>query len=301
MKHFRVVGVAMGGLSREREISLKSGLAVKRSLEALGFETVVLDPKESGWHRPLLEGRVDVVFNVIHGHPGEDGVLQGFLDLLQIPYTGSGVLGSALAMDKLQSKRIWQSCGLPTPPWVGLHQERDLGRALSELGLPLMVKPVAEGSSIGMAKIESEEALARHWQAAKEMTLFAERWIEGEEYTAAFVGDRWFPLIRIETKRPFFDYEAKYFASDTKYIVPSGLPAEKEQKLQELAQAAVSALGVEGWGRVDFLLDGEGRPWLLEINTVPGMTSSSLVPKAAEAGGINFHQLIEMILTTVSV
>ena len=295
----KTVGVAMGGLSREREISLESGHAVLKALSELGLRTVALDPLQENWHRPLLSGEVDVVFNAIHGHPGEDGVLQGFLEMLGIPYTGSGVLASALAMDKLKSKRLWRSCGLPTPPWVELKGPASIEEAVSRLGLPLIVKPAAEGSSIGVSRIESPEELEARLGRSEGERLFAERWIEGKEYTAAFVGDRWLPLVRIETGRDFFDYEAKYLSEETRYWIPSGLPPEEERRLQELSRKACEILSVEGWGRVDLMVDREGEPWLLEVNTVPGLTPKSLVPKAARAAGIAFPQLIEMILETV--
>lgn len=293
----KTVGVALGGKSREREISLQSGRAVLRALQELSFRTVALDPAESEWFRPLLLGEVDLVFNAIHGHPGEDGTLQGFLDLLGIPYTGSGLLASALAMDKLQCKRIWKSCGLPTPPWVELSGEERLEEAIARLGLPMIVKPAAEGSSIGVVKVETEEALEARWREG-EARLFAEKWVEGEEVTAAFVGDLWFPLVKIETDREFFDFEAKYLSEKTRYLVPSGLSEEREGALKRLASEACRVLGVSGWGRVDLIVDREGSAWLLEVNTVPGLTDHSLVPKAASALGIGFKELISMILKT---
>ncbi|HKJ08266.1 MAG TPA: D-alanine--D-alanine ligase, partial [Gammaproteobacteria bacterium] len=223
----------------------------------------------------------------------------GALEVLGLPYTGSGVLGSALSMDKVRSKRVWQGAGLPTPPYAVLRESSDLNAA-RELGYPLMIKPAREGSSIGMSKVEQASDLEGAWLAAAgyDREVLAERWIVGGEYTAALLAGEALPLIRLETPRSFYDYEAKYQADSTRYLCPCGLSVEQEERLQELALRAFDALGAAGWGRVDFMLDGEDRPWLIEANTVPGMTDHSLVPMAARAADIDFGQLVWRILET---
>lgn len=296
---FGKVAVVMGGAAAEREISLKSGRAVLAALKRLGVDAVGLDIGARPLP-PLLEGSYDRVFNILHGRGGEDGVLQGALEALGIPYTGSGVLASALSMDKLRTKLCWKSDGIPTPPWQLLRCEEDLARCAATLGFPVIVKPSEEGSSIGMSKAENPEQLKSAWKIAAgfRCEVFAETWIQGREYTAGVLDDAALPMIRLETPRLFYDYEAKYFADTTRYHCPCGLEPERERALQELALKACRTLGVSGWGRVDLLLDNDGCPWLIEVNTVPGMTDHSLVPMAAKAAGIDFDELVWRILET---
>ncbi len=295
---FGKVAVAMGGDSAEREISLISGRAVTAALQRRGIDAVAVDIGD----RPLaaLTGQgFDRVFNVVHGRGGEDGVLQGLLEAMGLPYTGSGILASALSMNKVAAKLCWRGAGLPTPDWVVLETEADLVRCGESLGFPVIVKPVLEGSSIGMAKAEDEAALADAWRAARVFgPVMAESWIDGVEYTAALLEDEILPLIRLETPRAFYDFEAKYRADDTRYLCPCGLASAEEWALRRLAWQACRVLGVEGWGRVDLFQDRHGRPWLIEVNTVPGMTDHSLVPMAARAAGIDFDQLVWRVLET---
>lgn len=295
---FGTVALLLGGQSAEREISLKSGNAVLNALHRKGVDVTALDPQVDILER-LRTGGFDRVFIMLHGRGGEDGQIQGGLETIGLPYTGSGVLGSALGMDKYRCKLAWQGCGLPTADFALLRSSVDLEQA-GELGFPLMVKPAHEGSSIGMARVDDAEQLADAWQAASEFDslVIAERWITGPEYTCAVLGNEALPLIRLETPRAFYDYQAKYFADDTRYLCPCGLPPEEEAHLQDMALSAFDAAGAAGWGRVDFMLDQEGIPYLLEINTVPGMTNHSLVPMAAKARGIDFDDLVWRILET---
>ncbi len=293
---FGRVAVLFGGQSAEREVSLVSGRAVLEGLLRRGVDAHGIDVGPDILGR-LEQGRFDRAFVVLHGRGGEDGVIQGALELLGIPYTGSGVAGSALGMDKLRCKWLWQGLGLPTPPFVTVRQEADLAAA-GRLEFPLMVKPAHEGSSIGMARVETPDQLREAWRAAAvyDPEVFAESWVTGEEYTAAVLGDRALPLIRLETPHVFYDYDAKYHADTTRYHCPSGLPEAEESALQELALSAFRSVGARGWGRVDLMRDREGRPWLIEVNTVPGMTGHSLVPMAAAAVGIDFDELVWRIL-----
>jgi len=296
---FGKVAVVMGGTSAEREVSLISGQAVLAALVRLGVDAEALDVGERPFDRLL--GRVyDRVFNIVHGRGGEDGVLQGLLEAMGLPYTGSGVLGSALSMDKLKTKLCWRGAGLPTPDWQVLENEDDLEQCIETLGFPLIVKPALEGSSIGMAKAEDRSQLIDAWETARrfDCTVLAEVWVEGGEYTVALLQDRMLPLIRLETPRSFYDYEAKYRASSTRYLCPCGLSWEDEKDLQSLAHQACDVLGVSGWARVDLFRDQAGQPWLIEVNTVPGMTDHSLVPMAAQAAGISFDELVWRILET---
>jgi D-alanine-D-alanine ligase len=246
----------------------------------------------------LNEGGFDRVFIMLHGRGGEDGSMQGMLEVMGLPYTGSGVLGSALAMDKLRSKQIWLANGLPTPEYVVLESQQDCEQAVKQLGLPLIVKPVLEGSSIGMSKVERDTDIAAAWQLASACggKVIAERWISGREYTAAILNRRVLPMIRLETPRQFYDYVAKYEATDTRYICPCGLDVPHEQALADTMLAAFDAVGASGWGRVDFILDEHNQPWLIEVNTVPGMTDHSLVPMAAKQAGMDFEALALEIL-----
>lgn len=296
---FGKVGVLMGGTSAEREISLQSGKAVLTALLNRKIDAVAVDV--GGHPVKMLLGRgFDRVFNILHGRGGEDGVLQGLLQALGLPYTGSGVLGSALSMDKLASKLCWRGAGLPTPDWQILEKAEDLERCIEKLGFPVIVKPALEGSSLGMSKAEDSESLSQAWEQAKQFQcpVFAERWIEGEEYTAGMLKEAMLPLIKLVTPRIFYDYEAKYQADSTRYLCPCGLPTFREQSLQNLAKRACEVLRVRGWGRVDLFLDRSGQPWLIEVNTVPGMTDHSLLPMAARAAGIDFDELVWRILET---
>lgn len=291
------VAVLMGGDSAEREISLKSGGEVLVAMQTLGLDAHAYDPSREGV--AALSG-FDRAFIALHGRGGEDGVIQGVLQALNVPYTGSGVLGSALAMDKHRSKLVWQGESLPTPAFRMLRGPEDLDAAVQALGLPLMVKPSQEGSSIGMTRVSEPGQLQQAWEEAVRYDdqVVAESWIEGEEYTVSLLEDEVLPSIRLETPRGFYDFEAKYRAGDTLYHCPSGLDAESEAAMQALAREAFALLGAEGWGRVDFMRDPAGRHWLLEANTVPGMTDHSLVPMAAAAAGIGMPELVWRILLT---
>lgn len=295
---FGKVAVLYGGWSAEREVSLKTGAAVAAGLRAKGVDVHGLDAGRDVI-AVLEAGGFDRVFIALHGRGGEDGVIQGALELLGLPYTGSGVLASALSMDKVRTKLVWKALGLPTPPFVVLREAADLETALRQLGLPMAVKPAREGSSIGTAKVTEEAQLTPAWREAcgYDREVVAEPWISGGgEYTVAVLGEEALPLIRVETPRGFYDYEAKYQVDTTRYQCPCGLPAEQEQALKGLALRAFEALGASGWGRVDFMLDAAGEPWLLENNTVPGLTDHSLVPMAARAAGIDFNELVWRIL-----
>jgi D-alanine-D-alanine ligase len=296
---FGRVAVMLGGGSSERAVSLKSGAAVLAALERRGVDALAFDPAQ----RALAELRtlaVDRVWIALHGPGGEDGTMQGALELLEVPYTGSGVLGSAIGMDKLRTKRLAQSVGIATPDYLVLREAADLDSALERLGLPLFIKPAFQGSSVGVARVERAEQLEGAWREALRFdeVVLAETAIVGSEYTVALLGGEALPSIRIETARGFYDYEAKYLRDDTRYHCPSGLSAPAEQHVARLALAAFDACGAEGWGRADFMFDRAGRALLLEINTVPGMTDHSLVPMAARARGIDFDELVWRVLET---
>jgi D-alanine-D-alanine ligase len=298
-RDFGRVAVLMGGDSAEREVSLMTGKAVLEALVARGVHAAAFDPAGRALGELLAEG-FERAWIALHGPGGEDGAVQGALEWLGLPYTGSGVLGSAIGMDKLRTKRLAQAAGVATPPWIELTGAADCERAVAELGLPLAVKPATQGSSVGMSRVESATDLPAAWRAASALDplVIAERWISGGEYTVAILQGAALPAIRIETPRSFYDYQAKYFADDTRYLIPCGLPAGAEQALQRAALAAFAAAGASGWGRADFVMDGNGQALLLEINTVPGMTSHSLVPMAAAAAGIDFAELAWRILET---
>ena len=296
---FGRVAVLLGGDSSEREISLLSGSAVLAALGRRGVETEAFDPQERSLHE-LIEQRFDRAWIALHGPGGEDGTVQGALEYLGIPYTGSGVAGSATSMDKLRTKRLAQAIGVASPDAMELRGPQDFELALERLRLPLIVKPATQGSSVGMTKVERPEALPAAYAAAAavDRNVFAESWVTGREYTVALLQGGALPSIRIETPQGFYDYQAKYFRDDTRYLCPSGLSQPAELHLQSLAVAAFEAAGGEGWGRADFMLDAAGRPLLLEVNTVPGMTSHSLVPMAARAAGIDFDELVWRVLET---
>jgi D-alanine-D-alanine ligase len=298
-REFGRVAVLYGGDSSEREISLLTGEAVLAALKRRGVDAHPFDPRDVELSE-LIRQRFDRVWIALHGPGGEDGTLQGALEYLGVPYTGSGVMGSAIGMDKLRTKRLALAAGVATAEFAVLRGPADFELALERLKLPLIVKPATQGSSVGMTKVERAADLPAAFAAAArlESLVFAERWISGAEYTVAILKDEALPSIRIETPRTFYDYEAKYFRDDTRYFCPSGLSAPAEAHLASLALAAFDAVGASGWGRADFMMDAANRPLLLEINTVPGMTSHSLVPMAARARGIDFDELVWRVLET---
>ena len=295
--NFGKVAVLMGGKSAEREVSLKSGGMVLAALRKKGVDAHPFDPRERNV-QDLTKERFARAFIALHGRFGEDGTVQGVLEWLGIPYTGSGVLASALAMDKVRTKRMWQAEDLPTAPYLVLNKGTDFKAAAKKLGVPLFVKPASEGSSVGMSKVKRAGDLEEAFALAVnyDPVVIAEKFIDGPELTVAIVGESVLPVIKIETPREFYDYEAKYLANDTRYLIPSGLPAAKEKQIQALSLKAFQALGCRGWARVDVMLDGRGRAYLLEINTSPGMTDHSLVPMAAKAVGISYEDLCLRIL-----
>ncbi len=292
------VAVLMGGLSAEREISLMSGGAVLTALKSKGVDAHGIDVNKD-IVGDLQDEDYQRAFIVLHGRGGEDGTMQGLLELMSVPYTGSGVMASSLAMDKLKTKQIWLAMGLPTPDFCILDSEKSCHQALQSLSLPLIIKPVLEGSSIGMSKVEREEELIPAWQKAQQCggTVIAERWIEGDEFTAAILDDQVLPMIKLKTTHKFYDFDAKYEADDTQYICPCGLSEKQESQYAALATQAFDAVGASSWGRVDFMVDENDQPWLIEVNTVPGMTSHSLVPMAAKQAGLSFEELVVKILS----
>lgn len=294
----RVV-VVYGGTSAERDVSLKSGQAVLAALRRQGVDAVGYDPHEAGL-TGLEQLAPEQVFIALHGRGGEDGCLQGALELLDIRYTGSGVMASALGMDKQRTKQVWQALGLPTPGSVILSGSCDWQDVVNQLGLPLIVKPVHEGSTLGITIVNSQDELvsAYHEAARFDAQVMAERFVVGDEYTVALLGEQVLPAIRVEVPGGFYDYEAKYLSNTTQYHLPCGLSGDDEQALAELCQQAFAAIGGFGWGRVDVMRDSTGQFWLLEVNTVPGMTDHSLVPQAAAHAGIDFDQLVMEILAT---
>ena len=297
VKAFGRVAVLYGGKSAEREVSLKSGAAVIDALSTAGVDVVGIDVGDDLLAR-LQNEKIDRAFIILHGRGGEDGSMQGLLECLGIPYTGSGILASALAMDKLRTKQVWQSLGIPTPRHAVLGSENDCIAAGTELGFPLIVKPAHEGSSIGMAKVNSEQELVAAWKDAAryDSQVLVEQWIHGPEFTIAVLRGQVLPPIALGTPHVFYDYDAKYIANDTQYRIPCGLDSAKEQELIDLTARACDAIGIEGWGRLDVMQDEQGRFWLLEVNTAPGMTDHSLVPMAARAAGLDFQQLVLAIL-----
>jgi D-alanine-D-alanine ligase len=296
-KEFGRVAVIYGGTSTEREVSLKTGAAVLAALQRRGIDAYGFDPREQ-LLTELLSAGTQRVWIALHGPGGEDGTLQGALECLGLPYTGSGVMGSAIGMDKLRTKRLAQAVGIPTSDYVELTGEQDLEAALERLQLPLIVKPATQGSSVGMTKVERAQDFAAAYRiaAAVDHSVLAEAWISGAEYTVSILNGAALPSIRIQPATTFYDYEAKYLRNDTQYFCPSGLSRPAEEHLAALGLAAFAAVGAEGWGRADFMMDATGRPQLLEVNTVPGMTDHSLVPMAAKAAGISFEDLVWRIL-----
>ncbi len=299
-KNFGKVAVLMGGKSGEREVSLKSGAAVLAALQRQGVDAQSFDPAERDLHE--LEA-FDRVFIALHGRFGEDGTIQGALELMGIPYTGSGVLASSVGIDKWRTKLMWRSAGIPTPDFELIDEHSDYAAVEKRLGLPLFVKPANEGSSIGITKVkQSGELKAAYELAAKSDPLvIAEKFVGGGEYTVGILGDQVLPVIRIVPANEFYDYEAKYLRDDTQYLCPCGLAPEKEAQIQAEALQAFRTLGGRGWGRVDFLMDEAGNHYFLEVNTSPGMTDHSLVPMGAKAVGISFEELVVKILEMAQV
>lgn len=298
---FGRVAVLMGGCSAEREVSLRSGNAVLEALLRSGVDAFGLNLGEQALEQLLAE-KIDRAFIALHGRGGEDGSIQGVLEWLRIPYTGSDVMASALGMDKFKCKQVWQGLGLPTPASSLLKQTSNPKELVAKLGLPLMIKPAHEGSSIGMSKVTSAEQLAQAYAEASryDSRILAERFIKGSEFTVSIVDDKALPVIGLKTSHDFYDFSAKYTATDTEYLLPCGLTKVEEEALQQLALEAYRAVGCESWGRVDIMVDEEKQPWLLEVNTSPGMTDHSLVPQAAAFAGISFDQLVLDILATAN-
>ena len=294
---FGKVAVMMGGRSAEREISLKSGTMVLAALRSVGVDAHGFDPARRPLEDLTREG-FSRVFIALHGRFGEDGSMQGALELLGIPYTGSAILASALAMDKLRTKLLWNGAGVPTPAFERLHNATDADALVRRLGLPIMVKPASEGSSIGMSKVRNAADVASAYRLAAEHDpiVLAEQFVEGVELTAGILDDSPLPLIRLETPRDFYDFDAKYLSGDTRYILPCGLAMDAEKELQSAALRAYALLGCRGWGRVDFILASDGKPYFLEVNTAPGMTDHSLVPMAALHQGLPYAELCVRIL-----
>ncbi len=298
-QQFGRVAVMMGGSAAERAVSLRSGAAVYDALKNQGVDVIAVDV--TGSPIDALAGiKVDRVFNIIHGRGGEDGVLQAVLQVLGIPYTGSGVMASALAMDKLRTKLCWQGYGLVTPKWAVLKTADDVDGCIAKLGFPVIVKPAQEGSSIGMSKAHNREELLDALAVAAEFNcdVYAESWVTGKEYTVGVLDGVALPVIRLETPRSFYDYEAKYNATTTQYHCPCGLVEAQELRLKGLAVTACEVIGIKGWARVDVFIDDAGQYQLIEVNTVPGMTDHSLVPMAARQAGIGFEELVWRILAT---
>lgn len=295
---FGNVGLLVGGDSAEREVSLNGGRAVFAALQRNGIKVEMFDGS-AALFKAITEGRIDRVFNLMHGPGGEDGAIQGALQLMNVPVTGSGLLGSAMSMDKVRSKWIWQRQGTNTPPFFLLREGTNLAdEFVQKWGLPLFVKPAGLGSSIGITKVEQLDelpdaiALARKY----DQNVIVEPAVKGKEYFAGIIGELVLPLIHIETPRKFYDYTAKYESNDTRYYCPCGLPREVEKAMQDLSLEAFQALECSGWGRVDFIIDEAGKAWFLEANTTPGMTDHSLVPQAAAQIGIGFDELVWRIL-----
>ncbi len=297
-KTFGRVAVLMGGTSSERDVSLNSGANVLQALRSRGVDAQPVDGL-SALRDALISKRFDRVFNILHGGEGENGVLQGMLESFGIPYTGSGVLGSALTLDKIRTKQVWLALGLPTPRYAALTPGDDVRALAADLGLPVIVKPACEGSSVGVSRVFETSDLAKAVDLAARYsgTLLMERLIVGEEFTVAMLGEEALPSIRIVPAGEYYDYHAKYVAEDTQYICP-GASGDAETAMRALVVKAFRAAGCFGWGRVDLMRDRAGNNYLLEVNTAPGMTSHSLVPKAAQARGIGFEQLVWRILET---
>lgn len=292
------VAVLMGGWAAERPISLQSGQAILDALLRQGVDAFSIDVKKESILNDLSNKNIDRAFIALHGKGGEDGVIQSVLEVLEIPYTGSGVASSALGMDKLRTKQLLEGAGLPTPRFTVMDASSDYERIISTFGLPLIVKPTLEGSSLGMTRVESIEQLKTAYIHAKEYAgdVLVEQWVTGAEYTVAILEQQPLPIIQLKTSHAFYDYSAKYQSNDTEYLCPCGLSEEAEAEIQRLALSAFNSVGAKGWGRVDLMCDVDNKPWLIEINTVPGMTDHSLVPMAAKEFGLSFDDLVITIL-----
>lgn len=302
MQNFGKVAVLMGGFSSEREVSLNSGAAIVAALQSSGIDAHPFDPKTQDIVQLKALG-FQTAFNTLHGTYGEDGTVQGLLEALGVPYTGCGVMASAIGMDKYRTKLVWQGLGLPVPEFAVLHDNSDFAAIERELGLPLFVKPAVEGSSVGVVKVKEAGSLKAAYQSVKHLhgEILAERFIGGGEYTCAVLNGQALPSIHIIPATEFYDYEAKYNRDDTVYQCPSDLNEADEALMRSLSVRAFAAIGGQGWGRVDFLKDTDGKLYLLEVNTLPGMTGHSLVPKAAAQSGLSFADLCVEILKTAHV
>ena len=302
MQDFGKVAVLMGGFSSEREVSLNSGAAIVAALQSRGIDAHPFDPKAQDIVQLKALG-FQTAFNTLHGTYGEDGTVQGLLEALGVPYTGCGVMASAIGMDKYRTKLVWQGLGLPVPEFAVLHDNSDFAAIERELGLPLFVKPAVEGSSVGVVKVKEAGSLKAAYQSVKHLhgEILAERFIGGGEYTCAVLNGQALPSIHIIPATEFYDYEAKYNRDDTVYQCPSDLNEADEALMRSLSVRAFAAIGGQGWGRVDFLKDPDGKLYLLEVNTLPGMTGHSLVPKAAAQSGLSFADLCVEILKTAHV
>ena len=298
-RQFGRVAVLMGGIAAEKEISINSGMAVFNALKRQAVDVIAIDIADNLF-LALKDQQITRVFNSLHGRGGEDGVLQAVLELMKLPYTGSGLTASALTMDKLKTKLCWRGLNLPTPEWFLLNNASDIEACIEVLGFPLIVKPTKEGSSLGMSKATNRQQLLQAFgEASKyDCDVYAESWVQGDEYTVAILNDEPLPVIRLETMNDFYDYQAKYESNTTQYHCPCGLEPQQEEALQQLALKAYKGLDVTGWGRVDVFIDKNNKPQLIEINTVPGMTKHSLVPMAAAKSGIDFDNLVWRILET---
>ncbi len=299
-KEFGKVAVVMGGWAAERSISLKSGHAVLEGLLEQGIDAHKVDADRNVID-VLIKGKFDCVFNILHGRGGEDGEIQGALEISQIPYTGCGVMSSAISMDKLMTKRIWNGANLPTPVFEILTVDSDFAATVEKLGLPLIVKPAQEGSSIGMTKVTKAEQLKAAYEKAAEFDdiVFAEQWVTGKEFTVAILGDVVLPPIQIVANTDFYDFDAKYESNETEYYCPCDLDEKQDMEIKSISKEAFAMLGGNGWGRVDLMQDSHGKFWLIEVNTTPGMTDHSLVPMAAKQHGLSFSELTVEILKTV--
>jgi D-alanine-D-alanine ligase len=293
------VAVLMGGASGEREVSLKSGAAVFKALQELGIDVHSIDADKSVF-AVLSQGNYDRAFIALHGCGGEDGAIQGGLEIIGLPYTGSGVMASGICMDKLMTKKVWAAAGINSPQFMPVNADTGYETVEKRIGAPFIIKPSLEGSSLGVHKVDN---LTQYKAAVEEASLhsgmlMAERWIEGKEYTVSILDDEALPVIRLETPNVFYDYEAKYKANDTSYLLPCGLNQDDEVRLQNQALEAFNSTGAKGWGRVDVMIDQNNQAWFLEVNTVPGMTDHSLVPMAAASKNIDFNNLVLRILDT---
>ncbi len=297
------IGVLYGGMSSEREVSLRSGEAIYKALINLGFNAKLYDVDSSFMNLLVNERPFDLAFIALHGRGGEDGTIQAVLEYLEMPYTGSGVLASALAMDKVKTKQIWQANGIPVLPQAVLSEGFDADKVIKKVGFPMAVKPALEGSSVGISKVCNKNELILAYKEAKKYNciIMAEKWVDGAELTIAIVADEVMPVIKIDVTKGFYDYNTKYITGATSYNCPSGLDLELEDEVKLLAKKSADILGVSGWSRVDVMLDEDNSPWILEINTIPGMTEKSLVPKAAKQAGYSFDEVVLKIIEQVEV